>query len=122
MKRFSFITALLGVGVAKAQQAVASSGYFERVVETPPDPAAGIFGWARLGRQRKKPANGECPVCGTMAEAFNPVKETASTFRCIPQGDGNSADCRWRDTDVTPTSRTVTCAHCRVHFEQEAEK
>ena len=59
-----------------------------------------------------KPRNGECPVCGTMAESF-----ISSGFtNCHPAG--------WKDLQICAgpnTHRQVECARCRVVFGQDAE-
>ena len=65
---------------------------------------------------RGKPANGECPVCGTMAESY--VLSTA------PQMFYDKVLGAWIDMGIPiqhPT-RYATCAHCQVVFKQEAEE
>lgn len=76
-----------------------------------------------------KPKNGECPVCGTMAPAYRREKVSSGFLtNCKPNP-------KYREDDVTtwtisceqvmdwdgPATRTISCAHCRVRFDQEAE-
>lgn len=110
MRRLSFLAALLGIGVAKAQDFRLE----ERV----------RFAMSRAGRKQIKPKNGECPLCGTMADPFKPEKETIWRDHCTP-AYGMSAGlrlCSGGDyVDATPTSRRIDCAHCGVTFKQDAE-
>ena len=53
---------------------------------------------AELVIKPRKPANGECPVCGTVAEKYHRM-----------------------DTWMEPPKRLVDCAHCRNAFYQDAE-
>lgn len=50
------------------------------------------------GSLRPKPRNGECPVCGTIAQKYD----------------------RW-DTAMMPQYELVRCAHCKAAFWQDAE-
>ena len=56
--------------------------------------------------RKRKPANGECPVCGTMAEKYEAAL-------CANFVIGEIAPC--------DTKRLVDCAHCRNAFWQDAE-
>lgn len=116
MKRLSFLTALLGIGVAKAQEMVLCGS-------SDPKVCTDILE-AKKRHAKPKPANGECPVCGTMADPYRPEKVTKWRDNCPPPPTPTSlVGCiggGW--VDATPTARAVTCAHCRVLFQQEAEK
>lgn len=61
-----------------------------------------------------RPANGQCPVCRTMAAPFKPTDEEYG----VPAKPHWTAEGHWI---IPNNSRTVTCAHCRVKFEQDAE-
>jgi len=64
--------------------------------------------------QPYKPKNGECPVCGTMAPKY--VRdENLKIF--VSDGPGLTVTERLYE----PATRTVSCTHCRVRFDQEAE-
>lgn len=88
---------LLGLGAAG-----------QRTVTTPirPEDMASMYPG---GSKRRKPRNGECPVCGTMAPAYFPQK--GRVVLTYPPST-------WPDE---PPTRTVSCAHCRVRFDQDAE-
>lgn len=58
---------------------------------------------AVIVKPRRKPANGECPVCGTVAPKFTPIYW------------GNELD------SMTPTANLIRCAHCSAAFYQDAE-
>jgi len=110
MKRLAFISALLGIGVAKAQRvpkckyeeivSVDERGAYYCKADTPP---------------ASKPANGECPVCGTMAEPHGPT--TVTTWKNIANFGGPSIPAE----ETIRSPRFVACTHCRVLFQQEAE-
>jgi len=71
---------------------------------------------------RGKPANGECPVCGTMAEKYLRSKKTECTGVYKPSGNPWIAVCETREVWDAPATRTVSCAHCRCRFDQDAEE
>jgi hypothetical protein len=58
-----------------------------------------------------KPANGECPACGAMAQKY--VK---SKGRCCAGGL-----CYPEDPPCDPDSKLIRCAHCSNAFWQDAE-
>ncbi len=116
MTRAWFLS-LLGLGAAG-----------QRTVTTPirPEDMASMYPG---GSKRPKPRNGECPVCGTMAPAYRREKVSSGFLtNCKPNP-------KYREDDVTtwtisceqvmdwdgPATRTISCAHCRVRFDQEAE-
>lgn len=73
---------------------------------------------------RCKPANGECPVCGTVAESYIRYKHTyigPSNDRIEWQIKHNITLDKSNSFYPDPEHRTVTCAYCRVRFEQKAE-
>lgn len=138
MKRLSFLTALFGIGAAKAQiicDKITPSGNLicgGREMKLPPLNTVFTIGRSadhpriepqpgdrmrRVTAWYGKPANGECPVCGTMADTYKPEK----VMGCAPPPEGPAfAVCHY--TDLTPTYRRIDCEHCGVTFKQEAEK
>jgi len=58
--------------------------------------------------QRPRPKNGQCPVCGTVAEPF--------TMSTCPQGQMCPVT-----EDYRSASRRIDCAHCNTTFRQWAE-
>lgn len=70
-----------------------------------------------------KPANGECPVCGTMAEPYKRSMAPSQFNRnCRPIGDWGMECDKASYVPNGPSTRTVSCAHCRVRFDQDAEE
>lgn len=68
----------------------------------------------------RKPANGECPVCGTVAEKYIWQPDRFCSSSVIVNADGSL-----QDTCSPPPSMKriviVDCAHCRNAFYQDAE-
>lgn len=125
MKRLSFLTALFGLGVAKAQSITFFKQNCEMDGEGLKCTPRGKGAYLRFDRNPLvgKPRNGECPVCGTMAEPFKPERMTVWRDNCAPQPPTSLVGCiggGW--VDGTPTSRRIDCAHCGNTFKQEAEK
>ena len=102
MKRLSFLAALFGIGAAKANAQDFRMPWYS----------------AQWGRKHTKPKNGECPLCGTMAEAFKPG---IVIDPCHMPTDGKVTLTICVPKDVTPTSRRIDCAHCGLTFKQDAE-
>ena len=93
-------------------------------------PACGEIRTPACGAPVHKPRNGECPVCGTMAPAYKRMMVGMGFMaKCKPTPNYRADDVRtWvvqceevRDWDG-PATRTVSCAHCRVRFDQDAEE
>ena len=142
MKRLTFLTALFGIGAAKAQVSTTECNCLSvenccgttaiplrrKSADEPRDEPRPGDRMRRVTAWYGKPANGECPVCGTMAEPFKPKpidttlgQPRSFRFKSV-HGRIWIVDGTPLDSDTTPKSRTVTCAHCRVLFEQESEK
>lgn len=66
-------------------------------------------------RAKRKPANGECPVCGEMAP---PLKPRIIAYRTRLDSDGAHY---MEPIYDGPSPRTVRCAHCSNAFYQDAE-
>ena len=66
--------------------------------------------------KRTKPANGECPVCGTMAPPY--ILQSGEYMYYDAQLDA------WIDLSLAAHYRTrmISCSHCRVMFQQDAER
>lgn len=99
MKRLAFFGALLASIVAWAQMV--------------PD----VLAVNLAARRRKKPANGECPACGTMAGPYIRKPGTGAPSTCAgeyPKLPGNPY------CEVWPTI-TVRCEHCSCRFDQDSE-
>jgi hypothetical protein len=96
-------------GAAVAQTVMRDEGYVEGFTV-----CASVNG-------KCKPANGECPVCHTMAPPYKPTVEDMQAMfgPCAPSG--GLTVCRAWTKDDLPKSREVVCSHCRVKFEQDAE-
>lgn len=79
------------------------------------------------GEWKSKPANGQCPVCGTMAAPYkrsDTLKDRQASSACAPATITNGttfAVCGSWTIDDIPRKKEVTCSHCRVKFEQDAE-
>ncbi len=78
----------------------------------------------RKGRNYK-PVNGQCPVCGTMAEPYTPSLSDPpyNDMKCGPSpGDSNTSlsICTPVTESILPTSRRIDCAHCNNTFRQWA--
>jgi hypothetical protein len=116
-KRMEFFAALLGlVGIRRlhAQQSTAAG---TTVCWRPPNL------WKLTGPsisrldvvQRCAVPNGECPVCGTMAEPYRPSYRLKD---CKPAG-GNMLAC---NQEPLPEERIIRCHRCNAAFWQDAEK
>jgi hypothetical protein len=108
MKRSHFLASIFGlVGLgAKAQQWRQAAETECKVspdhlsIECNPD-------WAKT-----KPAlNGQCPVCGTMAEAYRPLP----AYDTVCSGPDGYVPC------PHPKERDVRCKRCNVKFAQDTE-
>lgn len=92
MKRFSFLTAITGIGVIRAQTC---------------DMPRKLTGCLLR--------NGECPVCGTMAEPYKrPTGIHAAD--CGP----NSLMACFSDGPYGPTERITRCRRCNAAFWQDS--
>ncbi len=99
----------------------------QRTVTTPirPEDMASMYPG---GSKRPKPRNGECPVCGTMAPAYRkrPIEQIrkegmAEWYRKYAPNGGVMLTGELH-FDPDPQTRTVSCAHCRVRFDQDTEE
>lgn len=81
---------------------------------------------------KRRPLNGECPVCGTVAPKFEPklsdyYADNACLSQRVPVGTKIGeivsviASCRHPDVSDLPKRQEVDCAHCRNAFYQDAE-
>lgn len=114
------LLAMLGFGGAAAQ------------VSTPTVCNTPECGTAELVIKKRKPANGECPVCGTVAPKFEPkLSDYYAEGACLSLRAPKDAKigslyavnaiCRYPDKDDLPKSRPVRCTHCSAAFWQDAE-
>lgn len=72
--------------------------------------------------EKPKPRNGECPVCGTMAPAYKRKRVKSGFMRnCKPLGNWGM-ECEQDEHWDGPETITISCVHCRVRFDQDAEK
>lgn len=128
---------LIGLGAA-GQTTVTIYAPKDRLsTEKPVDlPGASLFErnnvtipYHTVEHQPYKPANGECPVCGTMAPTYRRMMVSMGFMaKCKPTPGYRADDVRtWvvqceevKDWDG-PQSRTVRCAHCSAAFWQDAE-
>jgi hypothetical protein len=70
-----------------------------------------------------KPANGECPCCGTQAPSYKPKTYTIGG-NCKKPEDAwhwHTVGCHKQTIVTEDKTRQVECAHCRVVFAQDAE-
>ena len=116
MKRSAFFGYLLGMfGVAKAQQ----------WKECVPDQRTGIDLGAGsklmvCSSQMKPELNGQCPVCGTMAEPIKWHLASYSNKACDPPRTDGLACVEPNYLDPGPQIRR--CKRCNAAFWQDAEK
>lgn len=115
--------ALLGVAAQAQTQtpiAITCGSSDPKVCE---DIARKAFAVSRPVHYIPKPANGECPVCGTVAPKYD-RKEAAAAINAIGPctgSRGSSTVCRDTTPEQVSAVRQVACAHCRVVFEQTSE-
>lgn len=66
-----------------------------------------------------KPANGECPVCGTLRAPITKATHLANLLK------GNMGPYiksqKWTAADV-PDSLDVTCSYCRCHYSMDVAR
>lgn len=99
MKRFHFLAAIFGIGVAKAQTAIIC-GDLQHPKPCPP-------------------RNNQCPVCKTMADSMKRqygYKSTACNQPVDP-----SLICVISKEEYGPTERLARCKNCNAAFWQDAE-
>ena len=65
----------------------------------------------------EKPANGQCPVCGTMAEPYK-GEPVSYTINCTT---GFSPTCTFEPIYIESGPRITRCAKCNAAFWQESE-
>lgn len=108
---FSMIAGLFGAGAARAQQWK--------------EPALGC---TTIWCSDRKPAlNGQCPVCGTMAEPYDrkalvPKGAMAADGVCFVGTLATGIQHVPCSIDDVPVSRSVRCKRCNAAFWQDAEK
>jgi hypothetical protein len=79
-------------------------------------------------RRRLKPANNQCPVCGTMAKPFTVPKaekcyhfvSNMPSFR-TPVTDIPACLPEWKLISISSAQNLVRCSHCSNSFVQDAE-
>jgi hypothetical protein len=115
MRRRNWLLALLGIGAAKAM----------------PDTQHDIEAIAKALQGQKlrsvRPANGQCPVCGTMAEKYSLAewregrrKAHEAWLKFYPEFPMAFA---FDDIEgETPPARQLRCKTCSAAFFQDAEK
>lgn len=115
MTRFRFILAAMGFGaIAKGQEMGIER---HRALRAPiPDPDSEDDRKWKNG----KPLNNQCPVCGTMAEAFHAENDCLEyAGPPVQTGDVLSLTCSKRSTH--PANRMLRCSRCNNCFWQDAE-
>lgn len=108
MKRLSFIATLCGARAAA--QVVTSRG--EACIGVPPPRT-------HLGQPVCKPKNGECPVCGTMADPFTAIRVSRMKQCDPPRMDG--LICVEPGDAMESTTRLKRCRTCNAAFWQDEE-
>jgi hypothetical protein len=99
MKRFRFIGALFGFGAA------AQTDITERTQKS--STITPIANW--IAGASNKPANNQCPTCGTMAKAYYEIDPGGSIC-----SDANGiSPCK--------AQNLARCKHCNAAFWQDAE-
>jgi hypothetical protein len=119
MKRSHFLAGLLGLPMA-AQQEKPWIDNHGRVHFIDTDGKEQVFGPSGTGKlppvqsaspRSDKPKNGQCPVCGTMAEAYRPLP----AYDIVCSGPDGYVPC------PLPKERDVRCKRCNVKFAQDTE-
>jgi len=90
-------------------------------IEEPPSQA--------FPRSNPRPRNGQCPVCGTMAQPFTMAAKIEASLRdaCDWLAGDQPIDvervkkCRDKNRSLVPPFRRIDCAHCNTTFRQWAE-
>ena len=98
MKRLSFLASIFGLAVARAQQCfvpiingVCPVPVYPQYNTTGTQPIVTIPMW-----QERRPKNGQCPVCGTFAQAFKSEDVKSWMVRCNRCSNGF-----WQDAEVS---------------------
>lgn len=97
MKRLTFLASMISLEVPKAQVPLGAS---------------------------RKPINNQCPVCGTMAEAYNRPRGTLMVPCDPPAPEGSNIACTSPVSSGEPYGAVVNlvrCKCCNVAFWQDGE-
>ena len=118
-RRRGFFAPLLGLSIgamARGQSTIISgecSDHPERCIP------------AVIGRPtdyNRKPANNECPVCGTVAETYKRAAVVTTTDCDSVPGSQFVVKCKIIETPIGEPSQITRCKNCNAAFFQDAEE